>query len=230
MFLLISVLIKNKQTKTFKIQGRKKKRHIAESQANPQAHLEANLIWNALLVSHSHSPSNENSVFQMQNVRHMAKHVLNKACYSTQAKALIHEQLNSATVKMRKPWIQTLGYRFPVSASLWKVKWIYYNSVYSEFNISIISSKKSNYITMLQAMTLLQSNKIIITMFLSLLKKKKKKKKTFQKELDSFRGKLLETFQCFLQKPLKVNANSPWCLLNTGKMLPISTSWKTHVQ
>lgn len=44
MFLLISVLIKNKQTKTFKIQGRKKKRHIAESQANPQAHLEANLI------------------------------------------------------------------------------------------------------------------------------------------------------------------------------------------
>lgn len=112
----------------------------------------------------------------MQNVRHMAKHVLNKACYSTQAKALIHEQLNSATVKMRKPWIQTLGDRFPVSASLWKVKCIYYNSVYSEFNISIISSKKSNYITMLQAMTLLQSNKIIITMFLSLLKKKEKEK------------------------------------------------------
>ena len=119
MFLLISVLIKNKQTKTFKIQGGKK-RHIAESQANPQAHLEANLIWNALLVSHSHSPSNENSVFQMQNVRHMAKHVLNKACYSAQAKALIHEQLNSVTIRWENP-----ESKFPVSALFLKANWIY---------------------------------------------------------------------------------------------------------
>lgn len=55
---------------------------------------------------------------------------------------------------------------------------------------------------MLQAMTLLQSKKIIITMFLSL---PQGEKKTFGKDL-TLRGKLLETFQCFLQEPLKVNA------------------------
>lgn len=38
----------------------------------------------------------------MQNVRHMAKHVLNKACYSAQAKALIHEQLNSENCQDEK--------------------------------------------------------------------------------------------------------------------------------
>lgn len=35
MFLLISVLIKNKQTKTFKIQGRKKKTHCRITSKSP---------------------------------------------------------------------------------------------------------------------------------------------------------------------------------------------------
>lgn len=97
MFLLIFILIKNKQTKPFKIQ--EKKGNIAESQANPQANLEANLILNALLVIYSHFPSNENSFFQMQNVRHMAKHVLNKVCYPDKPRALIHEQSNFLTTR-----------------------------------------------------------------------------------------------------------------------------------